>query len=414
MTASQNESHSAGALKMPDFGVLQGLRILDSGRNNAGPWAATLAGDFGAEVIHVEPLEGELYRYDHAAWAQEKRNQRSLTVNLRAQAGRKIFLELARRSDIWIESSIPGTYAKLGLSDADVWAVNPKLVILHVSGFGQSGRPDYVRRASYDMIGQAFGGLMFIQGLPEPSPPIAAKPYLCDYITGLWTLWSGLAAYINAQRTGQGQSVDISQYECMLRMLADTAINYFQNSEVKQRLGNRHPMAVPWDAYQSSDSVWFCINAAGEPFSRLCRAIGVDPNDARWSPQFENCLSGMPGAIAFEKELRSWMQSHAAVEVEAVLTVEHQVPCQRVYSIEDLAKDPHCAARENFIQWDDAVFERVTGVGIIPKFSAAPGRVWRGAPILGQDNDEILDSLGYDRAAVESLREAGVVGPAVG
>lgn len=410
MSAASSTVSAGNGLATPAFGPLQGLRILDTGRNNAGPWAGTLAADFGAEVIHVEPLQGEIYRFDQAAWAQEKRNQRDLTLDLHGAEGREIFLKLCARSDIWIESSIPGTYAKLGLDDDAIWRANPKLVIVHVSGFGQTGHPDYVRRASYDMIGQAFGGLMFIQGLPEPSPPIAAKPYLCDYITGLWTLWSALAAYVYAQRTGQGQAIDISQYECLLRMLADTAVNYFQNGHVKQRLGNRHPMAVPWDTYQSRDGVWFCINAAGEPFARLCRAIGVDAEDERWSPQFEKCLAGMPGAIAFEDELRRWMQAHGADEVEAILTIQFQVPCQRVYSIKDLADDPHCAARENFIEWDDPVWQRVKGVGIIPKFSATPGQVWRGAPGLGQDNDEILAALGYGREAIAALREAGVIG----
>ncbi len=410
MTDGDGGTAAGKALETPAFGPLQGVRILDTGRNNAGPWAASLAADFGAEVIHVEPLEGEVYRFDHAAWAQEKRNQRDLTLDLRDERGRKVFLELVARSDIWIESSIPGTYAKLGLEDARVWEVNPRLVIVHVSGFGQTGHPDYVRRASYDMIGQAFGGLMYIQGLPEPSPPIAAKPYLCDYITGLWSLWSALAAYVSAQRTGRGQAVDVTQYESVLRMLCDTAINYFQDGLVKQRLGNRHPMAVPWDTYKSRDGTWFCINAAGEPFSRLCRAIGVDPADERWSPQFANCLVGTPGAVVFEEELRRWMAAHDADEVERVLTIEHQVPCQRVYGIRELAEDPHCAARENFVEWQDSYYERVKGVGIVPKFSATPGRIWRGAPTLGQDNEEILLSLGYDRAQIAELRAAGVVG----
>ncbi len=410
MTDAASNSHKSKALPMPAFGPLQGLRILDTGRNNAGPWAATLAADFGAEVIHVEPLDGEIYRYDQAAWAQEKRNQRDLTLDLRGEAGREVFLRLCARADIWIESSIPGTYAKLGLEDPIVWRVNPGLVIVHVSGFGQAGHPDYVRRAAFDMIGQAFGGLMFIQGLPEPDPPIAAKPYLCDYITGLWTLWTALAAYVSAQRTGRGQAIDVSQYECLLRMLADTAIRYFQEGQVKQRLGNRHPMAVPWDTYQSKDGVWFCINAAGEPFVRLCRGIGANPEDERWFPQFEKCLAGMPGAEALEAELRCWMSQHAAAEVEKILTIEHQVPCQRVYSIKDLAEDPHCEARENFIEWEDQIWDRVKGVGIIPKFSATPGRVWRGAPMLGQDNDEILALLGYNQDAIAKLREAKVIG----
>lgn len=395
---------------VPPFGPLEGLRIVDSGRNAAGPWAACLAADFGAEVIKVEPPEGEVYRMDAAVWAQEKRNQLDFTVNLTCDEGRAIFLRLLERADIWIEASIPGTYDKLGLSDEVVQRTNPRLVIVHVSGYGQRGDPRYVRRASYDMIGQAFGGLMYIQGLPEPNPPIAGKPYLCDYITGLWTLWTALAAHYYAQRTGRGQVIDIAQYECVLRMLADTAVAYFQKGEIKERLGNRHPIAVPWDTYRSKDGAWFCINAAGRPFERLCEAIGLDPHDPRWYPQYQNCLAGTPGAAAFEEHLVRWMSEHTAAEIEEILTVKAQVPCQRVYNIKDLAEDPHCKARDNFISWEDFYFGTVTGTGIVPHFSETPGKVWRGAPRLGQDNDTVLEMLGYSAEERDRLRREGVVG----
>lgn len=167
-----------GEKKKEAFGPLQGIEIIDSGRNNAGPWAATLAADFGADVIHVEPPMGEIYRMSHAGWAQEKRNQRSLTLNMKEDEAREIFLKLLDKADIWIESSIPGTYEKLGLTDDRILERNPRLVIMHVSGYGQTGDPRYTQRASYDMIGQAFGGLMSLAGEPDPSPPIAAKPYV--------------------------------------------------------------------------------------------------------------------------------------------------------------------------------------------------------------------------------------------
>ena len=128
-----------GEKKLEPFGPLQGVKILDSGRNNAGPWAASLAADFGADVIHVEPPMGEIYRMSHAGWAQEKRNQRSLTLNMKAEGAQEIFLKLLEKADIWIESSIPGTYEKLGLTDERILERNPKLVIMHVSGYGQTG-----------------------------------------------------------------------------------------------------------------------------------------------------------------------------------------------------------------------------------------------------------------------------------
>jgi crotonobetainyl-CoA:carnitine CoA-transferase CaiB-like acyl-CoA transferase len=392
------------------FGPLQGLKIIDSGRNNAGPWAASLAADFGADVIHIEPLQGELFRMDHAGWAQEKRNQRSLTLNLKKDKGKEIFLQLLRNADIWIESSIPGTYKDLGLTDELVWQGNPGLVIVHVSGYGQSGDPRYVQRASYDMIGQAFGGLMYLMGEPEPSPPIAAKPYICDYITGLFSLWSVLAAYISAQKTGRGQSIDVSQYESVFRMLADTSVNFFHNEKVAERMGNKHPLAIPWDTYRSKDGHWFCINAAGDPFERLSEAMGEDPRDPRWTPQFENCIRGTPGAEEFDQKLRAWIGERDAGEIEEILTIRFQVPCQRVYSIQDMAGDPHYRARENFIEWDDPVLDRVKGTGIVPKFSLTPGRIVSGAPTLGQHNDEILSVLGYSPEETARLKEEGVVG----
>ena len=392
------------------FGPLQGLRIIDSGRNNAGPWAASLAADFGADVIHVEPPMGEIYRMSHAGWAQEKRNQRSLTLNLKTDEAREILLKLVEKADIWIESSIPGTYDKLGLTDEAVWKRNPKLVIMHVSGYGQSGDPRYIHRASYDMIGQAFGGLMALIGAPDPSPPMAAKPYVCDYVSGLFTLWSALAAYVHTLKTGKGQAVDIAQYEAVFRMLADTSINYFHNEEIPQRLGNKHPLAVPWDTYQSKDGKWFCINAANEPFTRLCKAIGIDPQDPRWYPQFENCLRGTPGAEEFDGILKDWVAARNADEVEETLSVKNQVPCERVYNIKDMAEDPHYQARENFIEWEDPVFDRVKGTGIIPKFSLTPGKVVSGSPTLGQHNDEILSELGYSSEEIARLKEEGSVG----
>jgi len=394
------------------FGPLQGIRIVDSGRNNAGPWAATLAADFGADVIHIEPPTGELFRFDQAGWAQEKRNQRSLTLNLKTEEGKEILLKLLEGADIWIESSIAGTYRALGLTDEIVAARNPRLVIVHVSGFGQNGDSRYTRRASYDMIGQAFGGLMYLMGEPEPSPPMSAKPYICDYVTGLFALWSALAAYIYAQKSGRGQSIDIAQYETVFRMLANTAIDYFHNNKIAERMGNKHPLAIPWDTYKSRDGKWFCVNAAGDPFERLCLAIGQDPKDPRWYPQFENCLRGTAGGEALDKALSEWMAAHESHEIERILAEEYQVPCQRVYSIKDMAEDPQYEARENFIAWEDPVLGKVRGAGVIPKFSLTPGRVVSGSPTLGQHNDEILSALGYSPDEIAELKARGVVGEA--
>src|SRR5262245_37993189 len=200
------------------FGPLQGLKILSTGTLIAQPFAGHLAAAFGAEVIQVEhpsgtvdpwrtldaPVEAHGMKVS-SSFIQERRNAFYITLDMSTPEGRAIFLRLVQTRDIWMESSKPGTYAKWGLSDAVVQDANPSLVITHVSGYGQSGHADYLGRASYDMIGQAFGGLMHQTGFPDPDPPVRANPWTADYITALFCLWSSLAGYIYAQRTGKGQ-----------------------------------------------------------------------------------------------------------------------------------------------------------------------------------------------------------------
>jgi L-carnitine CoA-transferase len=210
------------------FGPLQGVRIVSSGTLIAQPFAAALAAEMGAEVIQVErPGTGDsgwrllgmrLPTKDGkgevgTSWIQERRNTFYVSLDLSQPPGRELFLKLLEGAHIWMESSKPGTYEQWGLGDETAKRVNPRLVITHVSGYGQSGDPDYLGRASYDMIGQAFGGLMYQTGFPDPLPPARAAPWTADYITALFALWSSLAAYVYAQKTGRGQSIDVSQFK---------------------------------------------------------------------------------------------------------------------------------------------------------------------------------------------------------
>ncbi len=210
---------------LPDqFGPLQGVRILSTGTIVAQPYAAALAAEMGAEVIQVErPVVGDITRgigvhnddggglHLNSLWLQDRRNTFSVTLDFSSSEGRALFLRLIPNVDIWMESSKAGTYDKWGLDDSTVLAANPSIVITHVSGYGQTGHPDYLTRASYDPIGQAFGGTMAITGSPEPEPPITARPLAADYTTAQMCLWSTLAAYIHALRTGKGQAIDLAQ-----------------------------------------------------------------------------------------------------------------------------------------------------------------------------------------------------------
>ncbi|MGH7747594.1 MAG: CoA transferase, partial [Candidatus Dormibacteria bacterium] len=240
----------AGPTMVPEpFGPLQGVRILSTGTLIAQPFAAHLAALFGAEVIQVEHpsgtcdpwriLDSRLPALDGGevatCFVQERRNAFYVTLDLSTDEGRELFLRLVRTRDIWMESSKPGTFPKWGLADEVVHAANPGLVITHVSGYGQSGHPDYLGRASYDMVGQAFGGLMHLTGFADPEPPVRANPYTGDYITALFALWSSLAGYIHRQRTGQGQVIDLAQFEAVHQILGGTMVQYFETGAVRQR-----------------------------------------------------------------------------------------------------------------------------------------------------------------------------------
>ena len=227
---------------IPDqFGPLQGVRIISSGDFIAEPFAAAMAAEMGAEVIHIErPGDGDVWRMlglqvkansdttINSAWVQERRNTFHTTLDLSTPEGRDLFLRLIPHADIWMESSKPGTYSRWGLDDDTILQANPGLVIAHVSGYGQDGHPDYLGRASYDMVAQAFGGTMYLTGFPDPDPPVKASPLSADYLTASFCLWSVLAGYIYSQRTGKGQVIDLAQYEAVHQTLSGTMVSYYE------------------------------------------------------------------------------------------------------------------------------------------------------------------------------------------
>ena len=401
------------------FGPLQGVRILSSGTIVAQPFAAELAAEMGAEIIQIErPGVGDSWRslgirldslVDEPPvatnWIQERRNVFCVTLDLARPRGRDVFLKLLPCCDIWMESSKPGSYAKWGISDEEIWKHNPKLVITHVSGYGQNGHPDYVPRASYDAIAQAFGGMMYQTGFPE-NPPTRAVPWTGDYITALFALWSSLAGLRYAMIHGRGQTIDVAQYEAIHRTLGGTMIEYFQKGLVRERLGNRGSGMQPIDSFETKDGfVMICAGPA--PYVRLLGVIGLDATDPKWQTA-KTQLESIEG-IEFDAILRGWVAERTTDEVVRILNAA-QVPCSSMMTAEDMAHDPHYRARSMHIEWDDLQAGRVKGIGIVPKFSATPGKVWRGAPKLGQDNERVYcDLLGMSNDEIEALRRDKVI-----
>ena len=403
------------------FGSLQGVRILSTGSIIAQPFAAAMAAEMGAEVIQIErpgqgdalwrnlefPIQGENGGSVAAGWVQARRNSFHTTLDLSTPKGKQMFLDMVPKVDIWMESSIPGTYKEWGLDDETVLKVNPKLVIAHVSGYGQYGHPDYLNRASYDFIGQAFGGLMNLTGLPDPDPPVRAAPWTGDFITALFCLWSSLAGYINAQRTGKGQVIDLAQYEAVHHILAGTMVAYNELGLNRERSGNAAGLAQPYDSYQASDG-WVVIAAVGTLFDRVCNVLDLGPVDPYWRPAATEVDS--PVGIEFDAILRGWVLEHTVKEVVEIMNAA-QVGCSSIMTPKDMAEDPHYRAREMHIEWDDITLGRkVKGVGITPKFSDTPGQVWRGSVPLGYDNESVYQHyLGLSSSDLDQLKTDGVI-----
>lgn len=338
------------------------------------------------------------------SWVQYSRNKLSVGLDVRKPEGRAIFLRLIEQSDIWIESSRPGTYEKFGLSDEEVWRANPRLTIVHVSGHGRTGRPDRVGAPSYDLTAQAYSGFLSLQGNPDPDPPMRSGTALNDTVTGLAAATAGLMGYIHANRTGSGQSVDVAQYEVFFILLENLALDYFTRGVVRGRYGSGHGRLHPYDVHRAKDG-WVVVAApTPDAWDRLKDVIGFR------DPAFDDRDYRLAHREPVDRAIATFCASRTRDELEGIGR-DHDVAITRVLDIADIAREPHFREREMFVEWDDPIAGRVKGAGVAPKFSDTPGGVWRGAPWLGQDNERVFrDLLGISTADLAKLRVLGVVG----
>ncbi|HEY2107649.1 MAG TPA: CoA transferase [Candidatus Binataceae bacterium] len=401
------------------FGPLQDVRIVSWGTNIAQPFAAELAAEMGAEVIHIEPPgRGDPYRVsgrnmagNHAQpvgsnWVQERRNMFCVTLDPIAPRGRELLLRLLGRAEIWLESSAPGACGKIGLGDTAVLKACPHLVIAHVSGFGQTAADDHLGGGDHDSIAQAFGGLTALVGPPDPQPPTRGMPSTADYLTALCALWSSLAALVHARATGAGQSIDVAKYEVMHKHLGPTMIEFFQRGTVPPRTGNKSTGAQPLDTFRAKDE-WLMIAALREQYGRLCKMLGLDPKEQKWQHAAWHVNS--PEGLEFDALFRGWVAQRTADEVVRELD-QIGVPCSKIMSSNECAENPHYQARAMHIEWRDGQVGTVKGTGLAPRFSATPGSIWRGSVELGHDNNLIYgELLGLEAPERDDLRRAGII-----
>lgn len=412
---------------IPQFGPLAGLRVISSGSIIAGPSTANLLAEFGAEVVHIErPGVGDTLRVlapfaTHegktvsTTWAQEARNRLSLTMefDFNIPECKALFYDLIKTADVFVENMV--WLDKFGIHTEELFAANPKLIICHVSGFGNpkfGGVPDICDRASYDMIGQAFGGYVYINGEPEPARPAIVKPWFNDYLSAFVAAYGVLAAYINAQKTGKGQEVDVAQFEACARILADSVVTYSETGNMKKRSGPDSPAFQPYGLFQDKNGEYLVIGAFGPGvYKRAVEAFGLDVNyysfkEAGGSPQAIQSEKGK----ALKAEFDKFCAARTAEEI-----VEHmskfKVPASKVNTVKDIIDHPHWLDRGDIITYRDETLEKdIKAVGIVPKLSDTPGQVWRGAPTLGQDTANILaNMLGYSEAQIAALKEKKII-----
>lgn len=398
----------AGLKDFPQFGALAGLKILDSGSNIAGPLGGGLLAECGATVIHFEAPNKPDNQRGWYGYPQNHRNQLSMVADIKTKEGREIFFKLIKWADIWVESSKGGQYDRLGLSDEEIWKVNPKIAIVHVSGYGQTGDPSYVSKASYDAVGQAFSGYMSLNGTTEA---LKINPYLSDFVCGLTTCWTMLACYVSTVLTGKGESVDVAQYEALARIMDGRMMQFATDNVKMPKTGNKDAQAALFSFYTCKDGRTIFIGMTGAEVAKRGYPIIGLPVPGTGDPDFPEGFTGWlinsPVGQRMEAAIEKFVSEHTMEEVEAIMQA-NQIPCQRVYELEDCLNDPHWKARESVMEWDDPMMGRVTGLGLMNKFKNNPSKIWRGSPLFGMDNKDILKDLGYSDEEIKELYEKGI------
>jgi crotonobetainyl-CoA:carnitine CoA-transferase CaiB-like acyl-CoA transferase len=410
-------AHAKPASTGPDAplqGPLKGLRVIDAGTMIAGPLAATQLADFGAEVIKVElPGAGDSMRH----WAPMKegrslwwkviaRNKRLVTLTLSKPRGQELFRELVKTADIVIENYRPGTFERWGLGYKDLAETNPRLVMVRVSGFGQSG--PYAKRGGYGTIAEAFSGIPSFTGFPDRPPTLPGFP-MADSVASTFAAMSAMFAVYNRDHNGgRGQEIDVSLYEPLFRLVESQVIGFDQLGIVKRRQGNRLAEDSPRNTYETRDGRWIGISASSQrTFERLAAAIGM-PNLID-DPRFVDNSSRCTNDLALDEVIAGWFKQRTCDEVMKLFD-EADVVAGPVLDIGDIVKDPQYIARENIVSVSDVDFGSVRMQGVVPKFSETPGKVRHAGGRIGADNHAIfVGELGLSEAEFSSLQAEGVV-----
>jgi formyl-CoA transferase len=392
---------------------LEGVKVLELGQLIAGPFAGKFFGEFGAEVIKIEPPEGgdplrqwrKLHNGTSLWWYVQGRNKKSVTANLRTPEGQEIVRRLAREADVLIENFRPGTLEKWGLGYERLSADNPGLVMLRLSGFGQTG--PMRDQAGFGAIGESMGGLRYLTGFPD-RPPVRSNLSIGDAIAALHGVIGALMALRHRDANGgRGQVIDVALYEAVFNMLESALPEYDMYGLVRERTGSNLTGIVPSNTYLSRDAQHVVIGANGDSiFKRLMALIGRE--DLANDPALADNAGRAQRADELDRVIGEWTARHDADECVRRLN-DAQVPNGKIYSIADIARDPQYLARGMIreVALPDGTPLKVPG--LVPRLSETPGDLEWVGPTLGQHTDETLARLGYSSSDIAALRARGVV-----
>ncbi len=395
-------------------GALSDLRVIEMGQLLAGPFCGQLLADFGAEVIKIEPPgAGDPMRQ----WGREKphgkslwwpvvaRNKKSVTLNLRTEEGQQMVRDLIASTDILIENFRPGTMERWNLGYDVLSEINPRLVMVRVTGFGQTG--PYSSRAGYGAIGEAMGGLRYVVGDPSTQPSRMGIS-IGDELAAVHACMGAMFAIHARERTGRGQIVDSAIYEAVLNMMESLVTEYDVAGYVRERTGAILPNVSPSNVFDTADGKLLLIAANQDTvFKRLAEAMGRPElaEDARYATHSAR------GAHQAELDgiINDWTRTVSLDALEALMN-EHGVPCGLIYKAEDMIADPHFEAREAIVEVDHPDFGKIKMQNVAPRLSETPGAVRHVGPALGEHNDYVYgEVLGLSAEKRSALRDAGII-----
>jgi len=387
------------------------LKVIEMGQLIAGPFAAKTLADFGADVIKIEPpkvgdalRKWRLLKDGTSVWWQvQSRNKKSLSLDLRQTEAQDIVRTLVSEADVLIENFRPGTLEGWGLDPKKLIELNPKLIVLRISGYGQTG--PYRDKPGFGVVAEAMGGLRHLTAEPG-RVPVRVGISIGDTLASLHGVIGILLALQERHVSDKGQIIDIALYEAVFNCMESLLPEYSAFGEVRQAAGSALPGIAPTNAYQCADGGYVLVAGNGDSiFKRLMTVIGRD--DLGNDPQLENNDGRVKRVVELDQAIGEWTKTVSTTKALEVLD-SVAVPAGRIYTVADIANDPHYKARENIqtIQMQDG--SKLDVPGVIPKLSRTPGSIKTLAPDIGQNTDEILKSIGLNEAQVASLKERGI------